>query len=285
MRVQIFVVPFDSGYRDVRMGLGPAALLDAGLEGELRRAGHEVAVHAVEPAREWRAEISTTFDLYAVLAERIRLAREDGDFPLTLSGNCGATVAALAAIGSAARLVWFDCHGDFNTPETSTSGFLDGMCLAVLTGRCWRPLARTIPGFQPLAERRVLHVGARDFDAPEAEALAGSGVRVVGPERVREHGPEDALGPILEEMAAETRAVYVHIDHDVLDPDEARGNSYATAGGLTIAETLGAIETVARRSSLVGATLAAYEPACDPDRKAARAGVAFATAICAAAAR
>jgi arginase len=80
---------------------------------------------------------------------------------LILSGNCGP--AALSAVGTlnpqTTGVVWFDAHGDFNTPNTSASGFLDGMSLAVLTRRCWPALAARFVGFEPSLIRTLYSSG------------------------------------------------------------------------------------------------------------------------------
>ena len=63
--------------------------------------------------------------------------------------------------GGGTDVVWFDAHGEATTPETTTSGFLDGMGISILTGRCWRTMAASIPGFEPLPGKRIALLGAR----------------------------------------------------------------------------------------------------------------------------
>ena len=98
----------------------------------------------------FRAEIQTAFELYRQLAERVCAARREGRFPLVLSDNCGSGIGTVAGVGTARLgVIWFDGHGDFNTPETTASGFLDGMGLAVVAGLCWKTLAASVPHFSP----------------------------------------------------------------------------------------------------------------------------------------
>ena len=93
-------------------------------------------------------------------------------------------VGTLGGLGTGPTGVrWFDAHGDFNTPESTLGGFLDGMALAIATGRCWIGLAATVPGFTPVAEENVVLVGARDLDPAEGELLRASRVQ---------HLPSDA---------------------------------------------------------------------------------------------
>ena len=170
MRLRLISVPYDAGNRGLRMGAGPDRL--AAAAGRLRSRGVEVAEAPVEAPPGLRTEIGTTFALHRAVAAEVREAAAAGDFPLVLSGNCGSAIGAIAAAGAGTGLAWFDGHGDFNTPETTVSGFLDGMSLAVATGRCFRPLALSVPGFAPVAERDAFLVGARDLDPAERSALS-----------------------------------------------------------------------------------------------------------------
>ena len=87
-----------------------------------------------------------------------------------LAGNCLTTCGAVA--GEAAdSIIWFDQHGDINTPETSSYGFLDGMALATALGLCWRPMANAIPGFHAVDPARCMLVDARDLDPDEKVLL------------------------------------------------------------------------------------------------------------------
>jgi arginase len=88
-------------------------------------------------------------------------ARRADRFPLVLGGNCGVALGVVAGLGGDARVVWADAHGDFNTPETTLGGFLDGMGLATLTGGCWTAITATIPGFAAVPDDHVWLLGAR----------------------------------------------------------------------------------------------------------------------------
>ncbi|HYO90867.1 MAG TPA: arginase family protein, partial [Pyrinomonadaceae bacterium] len=165
MKVRIIQVPYDSGQRSVRMGAGPEHFIQNGLARILQTDGHEVQVESVEARSAFRAEIKTAFELCRSLAERVRESDLQGSFPLVLSGNCNSSLGTLGGIGpQGVGMIWFDAHGDFNTPETKESSFFDGMGMAIATGHCWRKLAATIPDFSPLPNSSVIHVGGRDFD-------------------------------------------------------------------------------------------------------------------------
>ena len=95
-RVQIIQVPYDSGNRSVRMGSGAEHFVGNGLAEVLQAEGYDVGIETIESNAEFHAEIQTQFELYRLLAERVAEMRKNGRFPLVLSGNCGATIGAIA---------------------------------------------------------------------------------------------------------------------------------------------------------------------------------------------
>jgi arginase len=269
MDVQLLAVPYDSGNYRARMGAGPEALLDAGLERALRENGHRVHTKVAEQADDsWHAEIQTSFELMRMVSAAVRDARESGRLPIVLAGNCNTAVGTLAGLGAGVGVAWFDAHGDFNTPETTTSGFLDGTAVAIITGRCWKQLTVTIPGFQPIADERVCLIGTRDVDSLEGRLLAESNVDVIEPRKIRSD-----LARSLNSIGQHVDRMYVHLDLDVLDAEVAAANSFAVTGGLTIEDVEYALSQIAQNFQIAGVTLSAYDPAADTDGAAADAAI------------
>jgi arginase len=269
MHVELIVVPWDSARRGERMGAGPERLLAAGLPRTLEQLGCVVTQSVIDPPEgSPLAEIRTAFELARAVAEHVRTAREAGRFPLVLSGNCGVASGVVAGLGADTAVLWFDAHGDFNTPETTTGGFLDGMALARLTGRCWRAMSASIPGFAPVTEKRVLLLGARDLDPLEERALGSSALRRVA---AAELGP--TLGERVRRELAGAARTYLHLDLDVLDPAEGRVNQYAAPGGVSLAALRGAIASLRATAMPAAMTLSAYDPAFDLDGRVARAAL------------
>jgi arginase len=277
MDVQLLAVPYDSGNYRARMGAGPEALLDAGLERALRENGHHVHTSVAELANDsWRAEIQTSFELMRMLSGAVRKARESGRLPIVLAGNCNTAVGTLAGLGTdSTGVAWFDAHADFNTPETTASGFLDGTAVAIITGRCWTQLAATVPEFKPVPDDRVCLIGTRDIDSLEGGLLDASLVDVVEPRKLRSD-----LARALASIKQHVRKMYVHLDLDVLDASVAAANSFAVTGGLTIEDVEYAVSEIAQQFQIAGVTLSAYDPAADTDGAAAKAAIRL---ICAAA--
>jgi arginase len=251
------------------MGAGPDKLVAA--VDRLRSRHFEVTHTAIEAPPGFHTEIGTMFALYRAVAVEVRAAAAAGAFPVVLSGNCGSAIGALGGVGAGTGLVWFDGHGDFNTPETTVSGFLDGMALAIATGRCFRPLAASVSGFSPVPESDACLVGSRAFDAAERNAFDGSDVGWVRVATVRERGAVAALAPVLQRMQAPQ--VHVHVDLDVHDPALAPANEFAPPEGLTPAEVQECVRAIAAARRVRSATIAAYDPAVDPRGLALEAGL------------
>lgn len=279
MDISLIALPYDSGHEARRMGAGPARLLPA-LEGALRQAGHTTATTVVRVADELPAEINFAFTLYRALAAQVRVAQQQEQFPLVLAGNCGAALGVVAGVGAdRSGIVWLDAHGDFNTPETSTSGFLDGMGLAILTGQCWRPLAASVPGLVPVAPTRVVHIGGRDFGQAELAALQQTGVQLVAPEHLTGAEPP-ALHAALTQLATQVPECYLHLDLDVLDAElVGRANSYAQPGGLTVEQVLSVVRAVQQHLRITALTLASYDPLADTDGQVLAAAVRIAQQV------
>ncbi len=278
MDLQLLAVPYDSGNHRARMGAGPEALLDAGLERALRENGHRVHTKVAALVDDsWHAEIQTSFELMRMLSSAVREARESGRLPIVLAGNCNTAVGTLAGLGTdSTGVAWFDAHADFNTPETTTSGFLDGTAVAIITGRCWTHLAATVPEFEPVPDERVCLIGTRDIDSLEGGLLDESGVQVIEPRKVRSD-----LAHTLALIRQRVQKMYLHLDLDVLDADVVAANNFAVSDGLTIEDVEYALSQIAEHFRIAGITLSAYDPAADTDGAAAEAAIRM---ICTAAA-
>jgi len=136
MRITVLSVPYDLGREGEGVALGPGRYLDGGLVAALCERGHQASVVAVERPEPFTDELSAVVGIARVLAGEARRAVASGSFPLVAGGNCNVALGMTAGLGPAdTAVVWFDAHGDYNTPQTTPSGFLDGMPLAMATGR------------------------------------------------------------------------------------------------------------------------------------------------------
>ena len=273
MQIALIQVPYHLGHENVGMGAGPSRLEPSAVAA-LRASGHDVEVVRVRRGDSETNEIGASFDVVRRVAETVAAAVERGAFPLVVSGNCMSSIGVVAGSGRDLGVVWLDAHADFNTPESSLSGFQDGMGLSILTGTGWRALRETIPGYRPVAEENVVLVGVRDVDPLEQERLDRSAVAVAA----GGEGVERALDGL-----AGVDGVYLHVDLDVLDPSEGRANEYAAPGGLLAADIERIVAAVGERAPIRGAAVTAYDPAADPEEAIPAIAAALTTQIAAAA--
>lgn len=278
MKAELIVVPFDSGLRDRRTGRGPNHLLELGLGERLQALGADVTILHMEPPPDvFPTEIRIAHEMHRAVAAAVYGALERNAFPLVLSGNCNVAVGVVAGIRMAGRMspavCWFDAHADFNTPETTIGGFLDGMSVSMISGGCWRELTARVPGFAPIPESQILMIGTRDVDPLERELLETSAIRVA-PRPTAVRADVEALV-----AAAKTMDSYVHVDLDSLDTSEGNANAFAVAGGLARSDLLDSVEAIGACSRIRAATISAYDPECDSDGRIGRIAIEVAARI------
>jgi arginase family enzyme len=174
-------------------------------------------------------------------------ALSGGNFPLLLAGDCSICLTTLATAlrhRPEARVLWLDAHGDFNTPDTTRSGFLGGMCLAGACGK-WAPGIG-----EPISEQRVVLAGVRELDPGERELLEGGEATVIGASVV------ETLVAV--QNALDGAPVYMHLDLDVLDPAYFPAQ-FPAPGGLAPEKLYDLLEAVADESEVVGLEITAFE--------------------------
>jgi arginase len=183
-------------------------------------------------------------------------ALSGGRVPVLAAADCSISVTTLPVAlrhRPDAKVLWLDAHGDYNTPETSGSGYLGGMCLAGACGEWDAGLGDTID-----PERLVL-AGVRDLDGGERELLERSAATVIGASVV------ETLVAV--KNALDGAPVFVHLDLDVIDPEEFPA-AVPAPGGLSSDKLYDLMEAVAEDSELVGIEVTAFEAPGDPDELA-----------------
>ena len=175
-------------------------------------------------------------------------ALSGGNAPVLIAGDCSIALTTLPAalrLRPEARVLWLDAHGDFNTPQTSPSGYLGGMALAGACGRWDAGL-----GAGPTPAERVTIAGVRELDGPERAALEASEVTVIGA------SPVETLVAV--KNALDGAPVYVHLDLDVIDPEYFPAQ-FPAPGGLGPEQLFDLLEAVAGDCELVGFEVTAFE--------------------------
>jgi len=186
----------------------------------------------------------------AVLCEQVAVAVSERTTSIVYAGDCLAVIGVLAGLqrkGIDPTLYWFDAHGDFHTWETTPSQFLGGMPLAMLTGRGEQTIVEHV-GLTPIADERVVLVDARDLDALEDVAVRQSGMAMTTVGDVAKSSP--AAGPI-----------YVHVDVDVVDPQDLPAINYPAPKGPSLDDVRDAVRQLASTERVVAASVSSWNPA------------------------
>jgi arginase len=247
--VRLIEVPYYLGRKHADLSRGPAELAAA--------IGGDTVVVAAPKPRPVPNEIADSFEVIRSVAAVVRETVQQNRLPLVLAVNCFTALGTVAGLGREVGVVWFDAHGDFNTPDSTTTGFLDGMGLALLLGDGWRELRRTVDGLRPIPAENALLVGACDLDPAEQDRVAASPLRRAG---------ADTLEDALDELANRVDAVYVHVDLDVIDPSIARAN-VLSVGELDVEQLEQALAAISSRFEIAAAALTAYDPSQDRESR------------------
>jgi arginase len=272
--VDLICCPYDSGRRDWRCGTAAKRILQQGAFARIEAAGARARVIEIDTEVDYESEGALVFEAQRQIAKSVADARKAGRLPLVLGGNCNTAVGGVSGIGGPRLgVVWFDAHGDFCTPDSTDSGFLDGMGFAMMMGRCWQRILSTVPGYRPIAESAAAHVGGRSLDPWEVEDLANSEITLLRVEDIRKKGVRGAFESFLERLAREADHVYLHIDIDVHDPKEAPANHYNTPDGLSSGEVREAIALIGQHIAIAGGGISSYDPSFDPQGKTAEVAV------------
>jgi len=249
---------------------GPGRLLAAGAAERFTDRGVPVTVEHVRRESAFRDTASSSAEVNGQLAAVVRAAASSGRLPVVLAGSCNAALGVLAGLEHArCGAVWLDAHADFNTPESTRSGFFAGMTLAIVTGHCYRDYWAQIGDGTPLVESSIALFGARHVSpSAELERLGQSAIRAV---HWHEGRPDRDVEAVLDDLATRTDEVYLHVDLDAFAPELAPGVAdEPVPGGLSLDQARTVIGATGDRFRLRAATLATYAPERDRDDRTLR---------------
>jgi arginase len=191
------------------------------------------------------------------------------DFVFCLGGECTLVTGTLAGFKARFKgrpgMLWLDAHGDFNTPETTTSGFLGGMPLAFACGRGPR-LHQNIEEARPLLEEKnVVHLASRALDPKESEAMQSSPMKIYSAATIRRQGISKVAAEAATYLTDHSDWMICHLDLDSIDPAVIPAVNYPEPGGLTLEEVKMAVRAVQRTGKWKVFNLTAYNPTLDAD--------------------
>ena len=287
--VGVLGVPLAYGASMAGVELGPAALRVAQLKRRISQLGYEVRdlgdlhVEEAQSTPEPGTKLKYLAEIRAAcedLAERVERVLQAGELPLTLGGDHSIAIGSISGFASHCRkkntnpgLIWFDAHADMNTPETTPSGNIHGMPLAVLLGY-GAPELTNIAGFAPKLDPALcVHVGARDIDRDERELVGKLGLRFMTMREIDERGMSACMDEAIEIASRASGGYAVTFDVDALDPGDAPGSGTLVRGGLTYREAHLAMEKIADAGGMRSLEVVEINTTLDINNKTAELGV------------
>jgi arginase len=254
--IRIIGVPMDLGQSKRGVDMGPSAIRYAGLSSRLSELGYRIedtgnidvpVRDTLKNDRLMQAIIQACKKVY----ESGKQAIAAGCFPLFIGGDHSISIGTIGGIthSSPSGLIWIDAHGDFNTSETSQTGSVHGMSLAVLNGYGDIKLVNTGRPGAKLRPKDIVMIGVRQLDEKERTQLKKSGITIYTMRDIDEQGISAVARNALKHLSHLPR-IHVSLDMDSLDPKEAPGVGTPVPGGLTYREAHMMMEIIADSQSL-----------------------------------
>ncbi len=276
IKVALVKNAFSGSREEAELSPGPNALEQGGLKEILVKLNCDVVASRearLSPDQEkaygaWQRMGLANGHLTEIVAGSIK----DGRVPIGLLANCNSLMGMLAGLqhsGTGDRplkvgLVYVDAHADFNTTETTLSGMLGGMPVAVSAGLCL-PRLRQQSGLDPaLPFSYIVMAGLRDVDPLEQELVDRYRIEQLPVADLRQ--PSQKVHEQMKRLSELTDLIYVHIDMDVLDPKEVSGHSLAVPGGPSSRELASALTTMFRYQKVAALGIASYPAGRDEDK-------------------
>ena len=284
-KIKIIGVPMDLGAGRRGVDMGPSAMRIARVGPRLQELGHEVVDYGNVSVRqpetinggdEKARFINEISDCLKQLSDVTYSALKEGFSPLVLGGDHSIAAGSVAGIAKFHReknqkigIIWFDAHGDINTPETSLSGNVHGMPVAHILGRGHKKLL-SIVDFSPMVDpTRLVLIGLRDLDPAERVAIKELGVRAFTMRDIDEMGLRRVMEEAIRTASSGTVGFHVSMDVDWLDPSEAPGVGTPSWGGATYREGHLALEMVADTGLMLSMEVTEVNPVLDHSNETA----------------
>ena len=278
MQVEIVGVPMDLGGSRRGVDMGPSAIRYAGLRSRLERLGHTVRDHGnLQVPDRVERDTETERARYAseivrvvqALAECVLRIEGRGGFPLVIGGDHAMSIGTFAGIARAGRrpgVIWIDAHGDINTPDTTPSGNIHGMPLAVASGLAGEPFPNDLRG--TIDGTHAVLLAIRAIDVEERGNIPRAGVSAITMSDIDRNGMAASVERAIA-VAGKGDGIHVSLDMDSIDPEEAPGVGTPVRGGLTYREAQLAMEMLAASGKLRSLEIAEVTPILDEENKTA----------------
>ncbi len=282
LKISIVGVPLDYGQSRRGVDMGPSAIRYAGAVERLQALGHDVCdegdihVSAIEnkPNPEERLKnLDEVVEANEALARKVDEIVKEGRFPLVLGGDHSIAIGTLAGLSETYQnlgVIWFDAHADMNTSETSPSGNIHGMPLAVSMGYGHERLVALFRQRNFIKPENLIIIGARSVDPGERELIQKLGITVFTMHEIDKYG----MTVVMEQTIAHLKerdvdGVHLSLDLDGLDPLYTPGVGTPVDGGMTYRESHLALEMLQQSQCITSAEFVEVNPILDEKNKTA----------------
>ena len=279
MTIHVIGVPMDLGAGRRGVDMGPSAIRIAGIHDRLKELGYKVIDEgdlAIKTQEEQRVQdphakyLPEITRAVTVLSRKVEKVVERGHFPLVLGGDHSIAIGTISGISAFARtkrkkvgVLWIDAHGDFNTPESSPSGNIHGMPLAICTGLGPRSLVNVGGIFRKVDPKNVAIIGLRNLDKGERANILKYGVNIFSMEEIDKFGMHRIMKKALQQVAKKVDYLHVSFDLDSVDPVYAPGVGTPVKGGLDYREAHLIMEMLAESKKMTSLELVEVNPIVD----------------------
>ncbi|WP_064091706.1 arginase [Rossellomorea aquimaris] len=286
--ISIIGVPMDLGQMRRGVDMGPSAIRYAGVVERLENLGYEINdlgdIEIGQAERVHNNPDTNLRNLKAVaeasekLSNKVKDAIASGDFPLIFGGDHSIAIGTLAGVSSHYEnlgVIWYDAHGDLNTGDTSPSGNIHGMPLAVSLGIGHEELT-SIGGFTPkIKPENIVIIGARSLDEGERVLIKEKGIKVYTMHEIDRLGMTKVMDEAIGYLKDKTDGVHLSLDLDGLDPSDAPGVGTPVLGGISYRESHLAMEMLEESGVVTSAEFVEVNPILDEKNKTATVAVAL----------
>jgi len=283
-RIALIGAPTDVGAGTRGASMGPEALRVAGIVAALTRLGYAVRDHGnvsgpanpERPRENGYRHLSEVVAWCTLVHDACSAALGNGELPLLMGGDHSLSVGSIAAVarhcaqsGRLLQVLWLDAHADFNVPESSPTGNLHGMPVAVLTGRGPEELLSLGHARPIIGGNRIVQIGVRSVDEHEKGLVAATRIEVYDMRRIDELRMRRVMEQALERAVTEQAHLHVSLDVDFLDPVIAPGVPTTVPGGPTYREAQLCMEMIYDTGLLASLDVTELNPACDVGNRTA----------------
>jgi arginase len=287
-QISIIGMPMDLGQSRRGVDMGPSAIRYAGVVERLEKLGYKIHdkgdIEIGRPGKDEEASDGNLKFLKAVTKANTQLSSavneivESGSFPLVFGGDHSIAIGTLAGISKhyeSLGVIWYDAHGDLNTSETSPSGNIHGMPLAVSIG-IGHPALTNIADYCPKVKpENIVIIGARSLDEGERLLIRDKGIKVYTMHEIDRLGMTKVMEEAVQYLKGKTDGVHLSLDLDGLDPSDAPGVGTPVLGGISYRESHLAMEILEESKIITSAEFVEINPILDEKNKTAEVAVAL----------